>query len=453
MPEQGSQSSRRNFLKAAGLFGGSSLLLGCGQKATSIRKVKNVIFLVADGMGNGTFSLAQCWSERLLGGNLHWLDLYRDEKAVRSVQDTASANSVVTDSAAAASAWGGGERVNNGAVNITPDGRKMEPLGLVAKKLGKALGLVTTTRVTHATPAGFIANVLNRGLEEQIADQYLQRGVDVCLGGGKQFFNTERLQNFSKRGYNVVSGKQELAEVSNTGKVLGLFSDSHIPYAIDRQNQSEHTNVPSLEEMFTVALKNLEKKENGFLLQVEGGRVDHAGHVNDPGAIIQEILEFDRCIPIALDYVKKHPDTLLVVTTDHGTGGCQMNGVGGRYTDTNSALAKIAHQKGSFKYLEAQFLKLGRYDASLFEQITGLESREAAVDKVNEVIAEGGKLSSLLADLYADEILTQYGVGWTSHNHTAENVDLLAYGAGAENFPPLLKNMEVYHILRDLMSA
>jgi len=114
--------------------------------------------------------------------------------------------------------------------------------------------------------------------------------------------------------------------------------------------------------MFKSALSNLENSKQGFVLQVEGGRVDHAGHANDPGAILHELLEFDECIPVALEFIDKHPDTMLIMTTDHGTGGCQLDGSGARYKDSGPALDRINQFRYSFEWLEKRFRATGKFN-------------------------------------------------------------------------------------------
>ena len=178
--------SRRQFVKNAG-FAGAAAALGTHSVAgkplpSTGRRAKNLIFLVVDGMGVGTYSLGHHWSLRNLGKPLNWVSLYSFPGIKRVVQDTASASSPVTDSAAAASAWGSGQRVVNGAINVDVNGASLTPLYSYAKAAGKVTGLVTTCRLTHATPAGFVANVPKRDMEDTIARQYLERKVDVLLG-------------------------------------------------------------------------------------------------------------------------------------------------------------------------------------------------------------------------------------------------------------------------------
>ncbi|MFC5051399.1 alkaline phosphatase [Rubritalea spongiae] len=448
-------TNRRSFLKSTGALAGTVFMGGGAIAEEEKREVKNVIFLVADGMGVGTLSLTECWHQTRASQSLEWVQLYTQAGVVVSKQDTASANSMVTDSAAAGSAWGGGKRVNNGVINITPEGEELKPIGVHAKELGMSVGLVTTTRLTHATPAAFLASVQHRKMEEAIADQYLVAEADVYLGGGMKFFRQgerDLITKFEQKGYAFVDNKQSLKLNAGKDKLLGVFSHDHIPYAIDRVHQAFYSGLPNLVEMFEAALQTLEKNPNGFLLQIEGGRIDHAGHANDPGTIVHEQLEFDACIPVAMEYVRKNPGTLLVVTTDHGTAGCQLNGVGNAYRGTGEALAALADQQGSFEFMAEDAQGRGAFSSELFMQVMGWEAWPEIEQEVNDKL---GIDKDLLARVYgkhcAGKYLAKTGVGWTSHEHTAELVDLLSYGAGAERFPPYLKNEDVHHILKGLL--
>ncbi|MEM7791836.1 MAG: alkaline phosphatase, partial [Verrucomicrobiota bacterium] len=278
--------SRRDFLKGASLAGAASLL--ATQRSSAAHSspddqnaepihAKNLIFLVADGMGTGTLSLAHHWKQSNEGSVLNWMQLYGRPDVVTALQETASASSPVTDSAAAASAWGSGKRVNNRSINIGTDGVPQTPLMTYVKKAGKATGLVSTCRITHATPAGFAANSADRDDEDKIADQYLERGIDVILGGGRRHFDRQGkgqdgknlLSAFESKGYATALNKESLFAAKGSPKLLGLFSDSHIPYAIDRKFDKSLEAIPSLAEMFQAALKSLESAPNGFVLQVE----------------------------------------------------------------------------------------------------------------------------------------------------------------------------------------
>lgn len=148
--------------------------------------------MVSDGMSSGTLAMANLYSNRILGRNGNWMNLYLENKVSRALMDTASASSIVTDSAAASSSFGGGVRVNNGSLNIGVNGEKYLPIWQKFKKKGKKAGCVTTVTITHATPAGFCINSEKRKAEPEIAEMYANIGFDVMMGGGDEFFNPEK---------------------------------------------------------------------------------------------------------------------------------------------------------------------------------------------------------------------------------------------------------------------
>lgn len=475
--------SRRNFLKKSASLGLlAPLSLSHADSIPNLNKqvshAKNLIFLVADGMGRGTLSLTNDFSKRQYNKPLNWTQLLKNRGVYSALQDTASFDSFVTDSAAASSAWGSGIRVPNGRINVDAQGRNLEPIFSKAKAKGKSLGLVTTTRVTHATPAGFVANAKSRHSEEAIAQQYLERGVDLILGGGARYFQGEHASlgaAYQDKGFSIARNRAELETMKNHPKLLGLFADSHLPYAIDRLNSKEYDQVPSLNTLLVTALERVRNNKNGFFLQVESGRIDHAGHVNDTAAIIEEQLEFDRCIATALEFVRQSPDTLLIVTTDHGCGGCQLNGIGDRYVGSVQALDQIMRQKVSYEFIEKEFRRLGGVDQSLFESLTGIRLKasdyalirsmweneyipekrgyqsgdEGAVNALTK--AEIKKISTsrqyfagTLSDYFQASLFDLTGVSWTSHQHTSELVDLIACGPHAQALPSFIHNNELH---------
>ena len=441
------ETSRRDFLKFAGLGGvalGAAAVPALGaaprEAAVNLRaaQAKNVIFLVADGMNLAALSLADAWSRRTRSVSSRWMRLYQERPVVRALCETHSATGLVTDSAAAASAWGIGERIANGVLNITPDGRK--PVTLAQKMMAarKRVGLVTTATATHATPAGFAVTVTSRKLQSEVAAQYLERGIDVILGGGTEYFTPSLLEAYRKVGYAYATDRTQLLARRGSGR---LFSKRYIPYEFDRQRDPVlRAAVPSLAEMTQAALNNLAPSPEGFFLLVEGGRVDHAAHGNDALALIHDQLAFDEAIETVLAFTDRHPDTLVIITTDHGTGGIQLNGVGDEdfegapaYAGTNDAFRRLenftATQEATLARVKGQpkQAQLAALVAS-----TGLTFKPAELAKVTD-----GKTFQALVAKYT-------GISWTSNNHTADLVEFCAYGPGSAQFPPFLRNDEVH---------
>ncbi|MBX3323666.1 MAG: alkaline phosphatase [Phycisphaeraceae bacterium] len=443
---------RREFL-GIGAAGG---LLAVGPalgRAPTVRPARagtarNVIFMVSDGMSQGTLTIADVMLRRVHGRGSHWAELWLREGSRRSVMQTYSADALVTDSAAAGSAWGIGEHVHNGAINVTPDGRKPEPLLVTASKAGKATGLVTTTRVTHATPASFIANVASRSSEQEIADQIIERKVDVVLGGGAQYFADSVIARDPD--LRVVRTAKELADMPKEGRVLGLFQNSHMSYTLDRE-----AHEPTLADMTREALERLGSRAGGFVLQVEGGRVDHAAHSNDACALIHDQIAFDDAIGEAVRFASSRDDTLLIVTTDHGNANPGFTL--GR-SACNRGLERIAQAKHSLDWVSAQVSSGPQDEAGLvstaaqaLHAATGATltkdeeawvSRtiieKARVDGFNAANGTTGSIGALLANHLA--------VAFLSPNHTSDMCEVTALGPGAELVKPFIDNIDLHTI-------
>jgi len=225
---------RRNFLQAgaiAAFTGGvisPSLLTGCSTPADPQRgskHAKNIIFLVSDGMSIGTPVMADLLLLRKENRGSQWMDLYRNNEAKRAFVDTSSADSIVTDSAAGSSAWGSGRKVNNGALNVNPDGSFNKPILQKFKAAGKSVGCVTTVPITHATPAGFCVNNKSRSKQDEIASDYLKLKFDVMMGGGQEYFDgTKRTDkkdifgDFAASGFQVAREKDDLTLICSRSR-------------------------------------------------------------------------------------------------------------------------------------------------------------------------------------------------------------------------------------------
>jgi len=284
------------------------LLLIQVSAATPHGEVKNVIVLIGDGMGFGQVQLT-----KLVYGHLNIENI-----PYTGFELTDSLSGEVTDSAAAGTAIATGFKTYNGMISTLKfDGKVVNLTTLLelAQFMNKSTGLVTTTRITHATPAVFASHTESRKMEEEIARQLIQHKVNVLFGGGKGKFDERTLNLAKKYGYEVVFDRKGLEEVSGD-YVLGLFADSHIPYVLDRD-----ANTPSLLDMTKKAIEILERNPNGFFLMVEGGRIDHACHTNDVASTVAETKEFDDVVGYVLEYAREKDDTLVIVTADHETGG------------------------------------------------------------------------------------------------------------------------------------
>ncbi len=273
-------------------------------------EVRNIILLIGDGMGPGQLTAAEIENgdDQLALMGLPYM----------SMVSTNSYSYYVTDSAASATALATGFKTKNGVISIGPNGETLISVVEVAEENELSTGIVSNTRVTHATPAAFMSHVNNRNQESLIAEQVLSSGVDVILGGGSSYFASLDPQG---AGYTVVETIGELMDIES-GKVLGLFSLDYMSYEHERDPDIE----PSLAEMTRKSIELLSSDPEGFFLMIEGGRIDHASHDNDFETTISEVCAFDLAVLEALEFASMRNDTLVIVTADHETGGLLITG-------------------------------------------------------------------------------------------------------------------------------
>jgi alkaline phosphatase len=421
--------------------------------------------MVSDGMSHGVIPLAEALSVRTRKRSTRWWELLQSPAAVHGLMDNASSNSLVTDSAAASSAWGGGQRVPNGHVNVTDKGRHVEPIGATLRAEKCRLGLVTTATVTHATPAGFAAISPGRDDEQGIAPQYLDR-ADIILGGGSQFFDPARRKDkrdlfgdFAKAGYEVVRDRDQLL-AAKSPRLLGTFSSSHVPYSVDRDNDPDVAKkVPTLAEMTDAALSRFLAGDAPFLLQVEGARVDHAAHANDIAGLLWDQLAFDDAVATVMSTLAGRDDILVIVTSDHGNANPGLNGMGSSYRRTNEAFARVAGMTSSHERLfDGWKSKQGgtRELVDLVQRKLGFKPTDPEAEALLDTMA--GKPVKEWNHLLANPpgILGQIagnhtGIGWTGTVHTADMTLITAAGPRADQFRGLVRNDSVHDRLLEIL--
>lgn len=466
---------RRDFLRtgiASSLLLSSRLRgaptdLAAGHRPTAPGQARNLVFLVADGMSLGTLALTERYLQVHHGRSSHWMELYRRPGVRRVMVDTSSASSLVTDSAAASSAWGCGHKVPNGSINVTRDGQPHPPLLRLVRESGRATGLVTTSRVTDATPAGFAAQVASRVDEIIIARQYLDLGIDVLFGGGGKIFDpklnkdgTDLLGAYRRAGYQLVRDRDGLLAAPATGPLLGLFSHSYLPLTLDRRaNPAPVAAVPELAEMTRIALQRLALNPRGFALQVEGALVDKCAHANDVGGLIHEQIAFDDAVSVALEFAASRDDTLVIVTTDHACGNPGLNGTGGSFNSRGGSYGDTAgcfDRLVDFKQTNAWVLAGLTPDSTLPE----IRERVQAANGIGLLDDECDILRRALRkeldaayrvqnqpNIALGQILANYtSVGWAGKDHTTDFVELAAFGPGSEVFGSFAQNSDVFGV-------
>lgn len=455
---------RRDFFRNGTLaFAGAALLPAQAEPSPVVnerkrRQAKNIIFMVSDGMSAGTLNMANLLVQRRDGRHSHWLQLYGQQPVSRALMDTASANSMVTDSAAGSSSWGGGVRVNNGSLNVNADGTHNTPILQKFKAAGKAVGCVTTVPITHATPAGFCISNNKRGEQAEIAEQYLSLRFDVMLGGGLEYFTREKrtdqqdlLERYRHQGYEVALDRSSLFKAKGSTPLLGVFYEDGLPYAMDRQQDSLlAARIPTLAEMTFQAISILAKNKKGFVLQVEGGKVDWAAHANDIGALLYEQLDFDDAIRIALDFAQADGNTMVVLTTDHGNANPGLF-YGG---DANRNFDRIQR----FRHTNDWVLNGITRESTVSQVTERLEYAQGMIlkkEEASEILRHYSQLSDSgiynprkLPFRYLAQLQTGYtSVGWGSMDHSADYVEVGIYGPGRELLKPFIKNTGLHNLM------
>ncbi len=446
----------------AGILGGDSISFDSTNKP-------GLIFIVGDGMPISTLTALQRLRE-LAGSKTTFYEKFTDRNSVVTYMGTKSLSSIVTDSAPASAAWATGVRTANHFLSILPNGKVLKTASEIAKENDIAIGFVTTTRVTHATPAAWYSHNPDRDDEANIARDALIIKPTVLMGGGLKYFDPfinpklkqNTLSDFQKAGYQFCKTKEELSNVDYSKPILGLFTKSHIDYYIDRLNNDSMRHEPTLAQMTAVALKRLQQEPKGFLLQIEAGRIDHANHANDAYGALMETAELDQVLDVVDAYIKKNPNTLVVITSDHGTGGFNTYGTGPEYNDSTEAFMKYRQIKASIPFIASKIDGKSPSEVqSIVEEYTGfkitpdeaqlvLESRNPDFNgitgnylyKAYDSCALGAVLARCQYALSKDgdqtgkPILRRGNIHFVSTTHTGEDQVVVAYGYRAKELVP-----------------
>ncbi|KAL9597000.1 MAG: hypothetical protein Q9219_005426 [cf. Caloplaca sp. 3 TL-2023] len=469
---------------------------------------RNLIFMVSDGMGPTSLSLTRTFRQTVTG--LPVDDVLVLDDHLIGTSRTRSTSSLITDSAAGATAFSCGQKSYNGAISVLPNRDPCATVLEAAKRAGYMTGLVVTTRITDATPACFAAHVNHREEEDRIAEQEvgehpLGRVLDLMLGGGRCHFlpnttdnscrNDDRdiVELAKKNGFSYIDNRKGFDGLNFGTNVklplLGLFADTDIPYEIDRRNMNDV--YPSLDEMARTALEALksatEDSDKGFFLMIEGSRIDHAGHGNDPVAQVHEVLAYDTAFTSVMEFLDRDDvEGVLVGTSDHETGGlATARQLHDEYPEYHWFPAVLANASRSAENLAYQLrdhvagkhlspLDTGiksppraRSDDATTTNDDGVENTKDTKNEEEEEDlkhyirttllshnlgiqdaspAELDRLAHFSTDpwpasyIFADMISRRAQVGWTTHGHSA--VDVNIYASDAEQASPLRGNRE-----------
>lgn len=399
------------------------LLLLLAACAAPQEEPAGVVLMIGDGMGPPQITLA-----RTVHG-----PLAMDAFPVTGFALTPSADGVVTDSAAAATALASGVKTNNGVIGMDAAGNPVESILERYRKAGRSVGLVTTTNITHATPACFAAHVSSRAKEKEIGREYLKVKPDVLLGGGFKQFEEATLKEYRDAGYTVARSLDELAG----DRWLGVFADWHLPYVIDAV-----PGRPSLPEMTRRALEKLSADPDGFFLMVEGGRIDHACHVRDAATAVHELVEFDEAVAAARKFAEGR-NILIVVTADHCTGGLAITSAfdRGRFDAVRASCeSMVMATKENRDALPALLREKTGIDGAdlgpVFANLKGNATEYDAQSRLGEIVSPWLGVTFLPAD-YQDAIKDG------THGHDGSMVPVYAFGPGAERFAGTMDNTDI----------
>ncbi|WP_145414349.1 alkaline phosphatase [Paenibacillus xylanexedens] len=414
--------------------------------STEKKPIKNIIFLIGDGMGTSYTSAYRYMKDNpktkvmektvfdpyLVGAQMTYPD---DDKQN------------VTDSASAATAMSSGVKTYNAAIAVDTNQKNVKTVLEQAKQIGKSTGLVATSEITHATPAAFGAHDISRKNMDVIANDYYdelingKHKVDVLLGGGKTNFirkDRDLTKEFQKAGYSYVTDRASLLANKNK-QVLGLFADGGLDKFIDRTSAT-----PSLAEMTNSAIDRLKTNKQGFFLMVEGSQIDWAGHDNDIVGAMSEMEDFAKAFKAAIDFAKKDGQTLVVATADHSTGGLTL-GKDGEY---NFFVDPIKAALRTPDFMAAQIAKGASVDETLKKYLK-LELTAEEIQSVKEAApsADVTKIDNAIEAIIDNRSFT----GWTTGGHTGEDVPVYAYGPGSQRFSGLIDNTDNAKVIFDIL--
>lgn len=445
-----------------------SVLTACANTSTQavvkeadvINSPKNIIMIIGDGMGPA-YTTAYRY--------------FHDNPDTKQIEDTvfdrtlvgmsstypARDSGYVTDSAAGATALATGHKTYNGAISVTPDKTPVETVLERAKLKGKSIGVVVTSQVNHATPAGYLAHNESRRNYNEIADSYVDDGwqTDVLLGGGwKYFIRDDRnlVNELKTKGINYVDNYNQLSHIPSNKPVLGLFADKGLPWALDDSNKHR------LSQMTKAATKHLvnANNPNGFFMLIEGSQIDWAGHGNDIIDAMAEMDDLAKTLEYLENFVKSHPDTLVVITADHSTGGLTI-AANGKYEWNPQVLRSINH---STDFITKELVER-KIDANVANKVFNFKLTN---DELGQLIAsktapKKDNTHNMYADDHASKIQksvlktvksiidARTNTGWTTSGHTAIDVPVFAFGASKDQFTGNSDNTDIAKTLFKLL--
>ena len=430
-------------------------ITGCAGIPVSDSKAqapKNIVIIFADGVAATQWDFGRYSSKVIRQQPFVTADLFRDKALGLLI--TSPHGVYVTDSAAAGSAMSTGFKVENGVLSVTPDGKSVRTVMQAAKAKGKRIGLISTAPIYDASPAAFSMNAKSRRDSQALVDKYLALEPDVLLGGGADYFLPEGVSGgkrkdgkniiaaFRSKGWQVMTNTAEF-KAATGARLLGLFADEDMDFEIE-SNRAEQ---PTMAEMTAGALRALSQASpNGFVLFVENENTDTVGHANDAASLMHALWAIDDAVKVALEFQRSSPDTLVIVTGDHETGGLSPTyalkdlsslSSSNRFYLGDNQMKMLAPIKMSFKTAAK---KLGKKPSA--EALDALVAKHYPGFKLDadlrELILKQKPLERnhtyVVENVLGRMVARQTGIYWGTGGHTSEPVLVGAVGPGADLF-------------------
>ena len=459
---------------------------------------KYVFYFIGDGMGPAQRQSAQ-YFHKIETKNPD-AKLLMNSFPTSALVTTHSDNTMITDSAAGGTALATGFKTTNGVISKLADGTDIKTIAEAARDAGYAVGIATTTRITHATPAAFSAHNMSRGNENAIAIDQVNANFDYLAGGGFRHFvakgnaaglkskrkdDRDLVAEFKAKGYTTFIGNEardtfRAYKPKKGDKVVAPLAYSALGMEIDRRFSTEKKNaMPALSELTAKGIEVLTAQEKPFFMMVEGGRIDYAAHCNDATGSIYDTLALDAAIAQAYDFYKKHPkETLIVVAADHETGGMAM-GISldskGYFLNLNELLkvkvsvedvlayvypgmvkdyADVAKRQKAFLDYVGENFGLTDLNARELKQLKSamvIEDRNQTLDSSKQTTYGYAYTPTMIA--VAHLVSERARISWTSYVHTSTLIALSAVGVDSRRFDGFRDNTDVPRIMADIMGV
>lgn len=412
-------------------------------------QIKNVIVLISDGMSVDGVTLSRWYKsyDPATGTCDPSVTLAMDDLAsglVRTYWEKDSLVGAITDSAPAATALATGQKSVDKYIGVSSGQKPLATVLEAAKSIGKATGLIATSNIQHATPAGYSSHYPDRSKYEILGEQQVYNDMDVVFGAGSKYLagraDNENLVNVLKQnGYSYVTDRSQMLALTSS-KAWGMFAASDMAYEMDREENAP--SQPSLAEMTGTAISLLSQDSDGFFLMVEGSKVDWAAHANDPVGLVSDILAFDDALAVALDYAKLHQDTMVIALTDHGNGGITIGNADTTASYSSDSITKFITPlskatltgEGLEKKLNADKSNIAEV-MSTYYGISDLTDGEITAIKE----AKAGSLNYTVGPMISKRAY----LGWTTGGHTGEDIVLYTYLPGDERITGTVQNTDI----------